>query len=448
MMKNFLYFLAVFLLSSFGISSLANAEKNEPNHEIVLGVDREAIYGPLLKGKKVALMVNQSSINKDERHTIDKLLSEQEAYNFKVTKLFSVEHGIRGDEDAGFGDNDHVDSQSGLPIISLYGRDEAGRSRAHPTAEQLQDVDIVIYDLQDVGVRFFTYTISMHHLLESLQKYNKEFMVFDRPNPLGDQVYGPLLEEKFISGIGMHPIPMVHGLTSGEFALMIVNEGWLTNGNDTSWQAHGQAEYQFPADKLHVIPMANYQHGMPYHLPRAPSPNLRTDLSIKLYPSLALFEATSVNMGRGSTQPFEQLGFSSDKFYENISYTVDINQEKYGWPQAGKQVYGESLTHLDEKSVKPTISHFTKWWFKFHENGYPLAIEADKEAQYLKYQNDYFVIRPLWLAKLVGNQQFLTMLNESIEKGLSQEQTIDLIEQKWREQNQDYLKLRDKYKLY
>ncbi len=444
-MKSFFYFLTFFLTSVFSVFSLAN---NTPSQDIVLGVDREAIYGPLLKGKKVALMVNQSSINKDERHTIDKLLSEQDKYGFKVTKLFSVEHGIRGNEDAGFGDSDHVDSQSGLPIVSVYGRDDKGRSRVHPTEEQLQDVDIVIYDLQDVGVRFFTYTISMHHLLESLQKYHKEFMIFDRPNPLGDTVYGPLLEEQFISGIGMHPVPMVHGLTSGEFALMIVNEGWLTGGDDTNWKAHDQAEHQFSADKLHIIPMANYRHDLPYHLPRVPSPNLRTDLSIKLYPSLALFEATSVNMGRGSDYPFEQLGFSSDKFYENTQYTVDISQKKYGWPQAGKQVYGESLLHLDKENIKPTISYFVKWWFKFHEKDYPLAIDSDKEAQYLTYQDEYFVIRPLWLAKLVGSQKLLTMLNEAIEKGLTQEQTIAWIEQCWREENQAYLKLRDKYKLY
>lgn len=207
-------------------------------------------------------------------------------------------------------------------------------------------------------------------------------------------------------------------------------------------------EHQFSADKLHIIPMDNYRHDLPYHLPRVPSPNLRTDLSIKLYPSLALFEATSVNMGRGSDYPFEQLGFSSDKFYENTQYTVDISQKKYGWPQAGKQVYGESLLHLDKDHIKPTISYFVKWWFKFHEKGYPLTIDSDKEAQYLTYQDEYFVIRPLWLAKLVGNQKFLAMLSEATEKGLTQEQTIAWIEQSWREENQAYLKLRDKYKLY
>lgn len=437
----------ILCLSLLFINSTSHANMIQPN-EIILGIDKEHAYGPLLKGKKVALMVNQSSINKDEIHAIDKLLSEQDKYHFKVTKLFSVEHGIRGDEDAGFGDNDHVDTKSGLPIISLYGRDENGRLRAHPTEEQLTDVDIVIYDLQDVGVRFFTYTISMHHLLESLQKYHKEFMVLDRPNPLGGDVYGPLLEEKFISGIGMHPIPMVHGLTSGEFALMIVNEGWLTNGNDTNWHSFGQSEYQFPIDKLHIIPVGNYRHNMEYRLPRRPSPNLKTDLSIKLYPSLALFEATSVNMGRGSGHPFEQLGFSSEKFYENIAYKVDINQKRYGWPQAGKQVYGESIVDNPPENLKPTIRHFVKWWFKFHQNNYPLVIDADKEVNYLDYQDDYFVIRPLWLAKLVGNQHFLDMLNQATRTGLSEQQTTEMIENHWKNENKAYLELRNKYKLY
>lgn len=201
----------LFLCSSLAIS--AGYASAVPG--IVLGVDQEQIYGPLLKNKRVGLMVNQSSINKQGRHTIDKLLAEQAKYQFTVTTLFSVEHGIRGNADAGLGDDNHIDKHSGLPIVSLYGRDEDGRSRAHPTEAQLANVDIVIYDLQDVGVRFFTYTISLHHMLESLQKYHKKMMVFDRPNPLGSHVYGPILEEANISGIGMHPIPMVHGLTSG-----------------------------------------------------------------------------------------------------------------------------------------------------------------------------------------------------------------------------------------
>lgn len=442
-MRDFLLTL-LFLCSSL-VSSAGHASAAA---NMVLGVDQEQTYGPLLKGKRVGLMVNQSSINSEGRHTIDKLLAEQEKYHFTVTTLFSVEHGIRGKAEAGLGDDNHIDKQSGLPIISLYGRDEDGRARAHPTEAQLADVDIVIYDLQDVGVRFFTYTISLHHMLESLQKYHKQMMVFDRPNPLGNQVYGPILEEKNISGIGMHPIPMVHGLTSGEFARMIVGEGWLTHFADTDWQNVGVKEYQLPADDLMVIGMGNYTHDTPYSLPVRPSPNLRSDLAIQLYPSLGLFEATSVNMGRGSDHPFEQLGFPSRRFYINTCYPVDINQKKTGWPQAGKEVCGENLGATEITQVKPTIRYFVDWWSKFQQAGYAMVIPAAKEAQYLDYQEEFFLIRPLWLAKLTGTSHLVTLMNQASERKLSVDETVNFIESQWQPELERYLQLREKYRLY
>ncbi|CQJ63031.1 exo-beta-N-acetylmuramidase NamZ family protein [Yersinia intermedia] len=416
--------------------------------EIILGVDQENVYGPLLKNKRVGLMVNQSSINREGRHTIDKLLSEQDKFNFTVTTLFSVEHGIRGNADAGLGDDNHIDKQSGLPIISLYGRDNDGRVRAHPTDMQLSDVDVVIYDLQDVGVRYFTYTISMHHMLESLQKYHKQFMVFDRPNPLGSHVYGPILEEENISGIGMHPVPMVHGLTSGEFARIIVNEGWLTHFDDSNWKAFGINAYQFPPEDLTVIAMGNYTHDSTYSLPVRPSPNLRSDLAIHLYPSLGLFEATSVNMGRGSDHPFEQLGFPSRKFYTNTCYHVDINQQKTGWPQAGKEVCGEEFTAANVADIKPTIRYFVEWWFKFKTAGYSMVIPPQMEAKYLDYQEEYFLIRPLWLAKLTGTRNLTKLMEEAGERKLSLDETVNYLESSWQPGIDNYLKLREKYKIY
>lgn len=442
-MRHFLLNL-FFLCTSLVISvSPANAAQG-----IVLGVDRADIYGPLLKNQRVGLMVNQSSINKEGRHTIDKLLSEQDKFNFTVTTLFSVEHGIRGNADAGLGDDNHLDKQSGLPIVSLYGRDADGRARAHPTEAQLAEVDIVIYDLQDVGVRYFTYTISMHHMLESLQKSHKKLMVFDRPNPLGNQVYGPILEEKNISGIGMHPVPMVHGLTSGEFARMITGEGWLTHFNDGNWQAFGIKQYQLPPEDLLVISMGNYTHDTPYSLPVRPSPNLRSDLAIQLYPSLGLFEATSVNMGRGSDHPFEQLGFPSRQFYVNTCYQVDISQKKTGWPQAGKEVCGESFSATDAHQVKPTVRYFVDWWFKFKHAGYAMVIPAQQEAQYLDYQEQFYLIRPLWLAKLTGTSSLPQLMNQASERKLSVDETVSFIEAQWQPGLDSYLQLREKYKLY
>lgn len=427
---------------------MINASYADVSQKIILGVDQENVYGPLLKNKRVGLMVNQSSINREGRHTVDKLLSEQDKFHFTVTTLFSVEHGIRGNADAGLGDDNHIDKQSGLPIISLYGRDKDGRVRAHPTEAQLSDVDVVIYDLQDVGVRYFTYTISMHHMLESLQKYHKQFMVFDRPNPLGNYVYGPILEEENISGIGMHPVPMVHGLTSGEFARMIVNEGWLTHFDDASWKAFGVKAYQFPPEDLAVIAMGNYTHESPYSLPVRPSPNLRSDLAIHLYPSLGIFEATSVNMGRGSDHPFEKLGFPSKKFYINTCYDVDINQQKTGWPHAGKEVCGEIFAVTDMANIPPTIRYFVEWWFKFKDAGYSMVIPPQMEANYLDYQEEYFLIRPLWLAKLTGTRNLVKLMEEATERKLTIDETLNYLESNWQPGINNYLKLREKYKLY
>lgn len=427
---------------------MINASYADVSQKIILGVDQENVYGPLLKNKRVGLMVNQSSINREGRHTIDKLLSEQSKFHFTVTTLFSVEHGIRGNADAGLGDDNHIDKQSGLPIISLYGRDKDGRVRAHPTEAQLSDIDVIIYDLQDVGVRYFTYTISMHHMLESLQKYYKQFMVFDRPNPLGNYVYGPILEEENISGIGMHPVPMVHGLTSGEFARMIVNEGWLTHFDDASWKAFGVKAYQFPPKDLAVITMGNYTHESPYSLPVRPSPNLRSDLAIHLYPSLGIFEATSVNMGRGSDHPFEQLGFPSKRFYINTCYDVDINQQKTGWPHAGKEVCGERFAATDMANIPPTIRYFVEWWFKFKDAGYSMVIPPQMEANYLDYQDEYFLIRPLWLAKLTGTRNLVKLMEEATERKLTIDETVNYLESNWQPGINNYLKLREKYKLY
>jgi len=440
-LKHFLQTLLLCLAFTVGAGHASAAQS------LVLGVDRAEVYGPLLKNKRVGLMVNQSSINKDGRHTIDKLLSEQAQYHFTVTTLFSVEHGLRGHADAGLGDNDHVDSQTQLPIVSLYGRDADGRARAHPTEAQLENVDIVIYDLQDVGVRFYTYTVSLHHMLESLQKYHKQLMVFDRPNPLGDRVYGPILEEENISGIGIDPVPMVHGLTSGEFARMIVNEGWLTHFDDSSWKAHGNPAYQLPPDDLMVIGMANYSHDQPYSLPVRPSPNLRSDLAIQLYPSLGFFEATSVNSGRGSDHPFEQLGFPDKQFRVNTCYHVDISQQKTGWPQAGKEVCGERLS-ADAGPIAPTVRYFVEWWFKFKAAGYARVQPEQKEANYLDYQDSTFLIRPLWLAKVSGTRQMAALMIEAEKQGLSVDQTVTFLESQWRPGIDRYLKLRDKYRLY
>lgn len=447
---SFLFRLAPFCFALFCFAPFLMAQSQSlsaTNKELKLGVDRTEIYAPLLKGKRVALMVNQSSLSSTGQHTIDKLLSEQDQYEFKVVKLLSVEHGLRGKEEAGFGDSSHfIDPVTNLPILTLYGKTPEGKMRANPTAEQLEDIDIVIYDLQDVGVRFFTYTVSMHYLLDSLQENGKSLMIFDRPNPLGDQVYGPILKENWMSGIGIDPVPMVHGLTSGEFAKMIVGEGWLTHFDYQSFKHHRDPTYQLNSAQLTVIPMENYHHNQAYSLPIAPSPNLRTDRALALYPSLALFEATSVNSGRGSDFPFEQLGFNNERFKKNRCYFVDQSIKKGGWPQAGKTVCGEKLEQPIE-NIKPTMAYFVEWFRVFKENGYQTIATPEMEKHYLKHQ-DIFVSRPTWLAKLIGDDRFLIEIETKMENGLSNEQIQAEIEATWQKETAAFKQLKEKYRLY
>ncbi|PJG57572.1 exo-beta-N-acetylmuramidase NamZ domain-containing protein [Aeromonas cavernicola] len=449
-----LFILPLLLGVLTGCQESDNTASTADRPALKLGIDQPERYGPLLRNKRVGLIVNQSSRDSQGRHTIEKLLSEQAQYGFTVTTLFSVEHGLRGNEEAGAGDNDGVDPQTGLPVVTLYGRDAAGKSNAHPSAEELANIDILIYDLQDVGVRFFTYTISMHKAMESIQANGKAFMVLDRPNPNGDSIYGPLLQRENVSGIGMHPIPMAHGLTSAEFAAMIAGQGWLNgveNGDD-GWDKFGQSQYQLPAADLHLIAMQGYRHDRPYSLPVRPSPNLRTDMAVRLYPSLALFEATSVNMGRGSDYPHEQVGFPDPALRVNTDYQVDSSLTAFGWPQGGERVYGESfrqaLTGIAPQAQTPSIRPLVRWWFKMQQAGYQDAVEYSQERNYLDYAKSHFIIRPLWLAKLVGNRQLLTQLQQASADGLTPDETVTLIETSWQAERNQYLNMRQAYLLY
>jgi uncharacterized protein YbbC (DUF1343 family) len=247
-----------------------------------LGIDRLHLFVDSLAGKRIAVVANQTSVVKGI-HLVDTLL----ALKLNVVKVFAPEHGFRGDADAGQHISHSIDEKTGLPLVSLYG------SNKKPTDQQLQDVDIVIYDIQDVGVRFYTYISTLHYVMEACAENNKQMVVLDRPNPNGHYIDGPVLEPAFKSFVGMHPVPIVYGMTIGEYAMMINGEGWLHNSRRC---------------QLWVIPCKNYKHKLPYSLPVAPSPNLRTDAAIALYPSLCLFEATTVSVGRGTDKPFEIYG--------------------------------------------------------------------------------------------------------------------------------------------
>ena len=250
--------------------------------DIKVGAEKMDAYLPMLEGKNVALVVNQSSLVRGT-HLVDTLL----ALNVKVKSIFCPEHGFRGTADAGEHVDNEIDSKTSLPIVSLYG------SNKKPKKEQIEGIDVIVFDLQDVGVRFYTYISTMHYVMEACAENDIQFIVLDRPNPNGHYVDGPVLEMEYKSFVGMHPIPVVHGLTVGELAQMINTEGWLANGAKCN---------------LNVVTMDNWTHDTPYDLPVKPSPNLPNARSINLYPSLCFFEPTQISIGRGTQMPFQVVG--------------------------------------------------------------------------------------------------------------------------------------------
>lgn len=273
----------IFLLSLSALFTVAT-HANETKHAITVGAEQFALYLPQLKNKRVGLVVNQTSLV-EQTHLVDSLLAK----NINITKIFAPEHGFRGDHDAGAYIQNAIDSKTGIPLISIYGKNKK------PIPESLQNVDVIIFDIQDVGVRFYTYISSMHYMMEAAAEQGVEFIVLDRPNPNIAFVDGPLLEPEFKSFVGMHPIPVLHGMTVGELAKMIKGEGWINQAHDL---------------KLNVIPIAGYTRTTPYSLPVKPSPNLPNDQSIALYPSLCFFEATPISIGRGTDFAFQVIGYS------------------------------------------------------------------------------------------------------------------------------------------
>ena len=267
----------ILLLSSFGVYA----------QKLVLGAERIDKILKTIDNKNIAIVGNQTSVV-NQVHLVDTLIS----LNQKIISVFSPEHGFRGIEDAGAKVDNEIDKKTGLPIISLYGKNKK------PTSEQLRGIDIIIFDIQDVGARFYTYISTLHYILEACSEKNIKVVILDRPNPNGHYVDGPILEEKYKSFVGMHQIPIVHGMTIGEYATMIVGEKWIENNCN-----------------LEIIEMINYNRNNNYELPIKPSPNLPNGKSINLYPSLCLFEGTNVSVGRGTDKPFQHFGSPYLKFY-------------------------------------------------------------------------------------------------------------------------------------
>ncbi len=356
------YILAIILCFFSGIIS-AQAFQND----VLTGSERPELYLDQLQAKRVGVVSNQTSIlmNSENIHVVDFLLSK----GIQVKKVFVPEHGFRGTADAGEKVDSSIDSKTGLPIVSLYGNNKK------PSAEQIKDLDVVIFDLQDVGIRFFTYISTMHYIMEACAENGKKVIIFDRPNPNGNYIDGPVLKPGYESFVGMHPIPVVHGLTVGELAKMINGEKWLK----TDLQVD-----------LEVIPVGNWDHSKSYNLPVKPSPNLPNDLSIRLYPSTCFFEGTVVSLGRGTLFPFQVYGYPDPKFGEFTFTPVSIDGMSKTPPLQDKLCYGRDLRN------EPMTHQFTLQYL----------IEAyNKSGMKEKFFNNYF-------NTLAGTDQLKKMIME------------------------------------
>lgn len=419
--KNTFLFLFVTVFTS--LSFVCNAQsksKVESQKSIAFekylktGADQPEVYLSLLKDKKVGVLTNQTgiinfdlkyedegihphdlktaTINYKQMHLVDFLY-----YNkINLKKIYAPEHGFRGTADAGELIKDGKDTKTGLPIISLYGNNKK------PTKEQLAGIDVMIFDLQDVGARFYTYISSLHYLMEACAENNIPVIVLDRPNPKGATVDGPVLDMKNKSFVGMHPITVLHGMTIGEYAQMINGEKWLKNGVQA---------------KLTVIPCKNYNKGMHYSLPVKPSPNLPNDTAINLYTSLCFFEGTNVSMGRGTEKQFQIYG---SPFLKNMDFTFTPkpNDGAKDPVHNGIKCFGEDL------STHKTIDGLSlEWLLKAYKN------TNNKE----KFFNNFFI-------KLAGTDK----LQKQIEKGLSEKQ----IRETWKAGIEDFKKTRKKHLLY
>lgn len=367
-------FLAIFLSTVF--YSIAQSQ------EILTGAERADLYLPMLKGKKVGLVGNQTSIlpQSANKHVVDFLLEN----GIEVKKVFVPEHGFRGTSDAGEKVDNSIDQKTGLPIISLYG------SNKKPSAEQIQDLDIVVFDLQDVGARFFTYISTMHYVMEACAEQGKKLVIFDRPNPNGSYVDGPVLKKGFESFVGMHPIPVVHGLTVGELARMINGEKWLKGGLIA---------------ELEVIPVANWNRNQAYSLPVKPSPNLPSDLAIKLYPSTCFFEGTVMSLGRGTYDPFQMYGYPDPKFGTFTFTPVSIDGMSKTPPHQNKKCYGvdlrgESLDHHFTLSYILDAYQKSGMKEKFFNNFFNTLAGTDELKKQILAEKSEAEIRESWKAGL------------------------------------------------
>jgi uncharacterized protein YbbC (DUF1343 family) len=373
------------------------------NAEVKVGAERTELYLEQLKGARVGIVGNQTSTINGV-HLVDSLIS----LGIKVVKVFSPEHGFRGTADAGEKVNNELDAKTGLPLVSLYGKNKK------PTAEQLADLDILVFDIQDVGVRFYTYISTLHYVMEAAAESGKRLIVLDRPNPNGHYVDGPVLKDGFTSFIGMHKIPVIHGMSIGEFAKMLNGEKWLKKEIQTN---------------LEVIPCSGWDHTKFYNLPIAPSPNLPNMRAIYLYPSLCFFEGTIVSVGRGTEFPFQIAGhpkfIASQTEFDTISFTPMPSHGAKNPLLNGLKCVGIDLHELSLEDLQNERKLNLSFLFEFYKN--------------TKTTEPFFLANN-FLDLLYGSD----FLRKEILKGTS----LSDIENTWKEDLENFQIIRKKYLLY
>jgi len=387
-MKQNLVVLFLFLTAFF--------EVNAQDVPVIVGAESTSEYFPLLKNKRIAVLSNHTGMVKKE-HLVDLLQRKK----FNVVAIFSPEHGFRGNADAGENVASSVDEKTGIPIRSLY----EGKS-GKPGDKVMNSFDVLVVDMQDVGLRFYTYYATMTHMMDACAEYNKKVIVLDRPNPNGHYVDGPILDMKFKSGVGWLPIPIVHGMTLGELALMVNGEKWLTDSRTCD---------------LTVIKCKNYTHQTMYQLPIAPSPNLPDMKSVYLYPSTCFFEATPVSLGRGTSFPFKVYGHPNMLGY-SYSFTPRSIPGAKNPPQLDKLCYGVNLSNIPDEQI----------W----KNGINLSYLID--AYNNLNMGDHF-FRPFF-ELLVGRDYVRKMIEEG--------KSADEIKAMWKEDVVNFKKQRAPYLLY
>jgi uncharacterized protein YbbC (DUF1343 family) len=365
---------------------------------IKVGAERLNDYLPLIKEGRGGLVVNHTSRVGDQ-HLVDMLKSQ----GVQVAKIFALEHGFRGTADAGEKIMDGKDPETGVAVVSLYGQ------KRKPSPENLADLDWLIFDIQDVGARFYTFISSMHYVMEACAENNKPLIILDRPNPNGHYFDGPIRQEGYQSFVGMHPIPVVHGMTIGEYAQMVNGEGWLANGVKCD---------------LKIITCENYSHQSVYELPISPSPNLPNMRSIYLYPSLCFFEGTPLSIGRGTSKQFQVIGHP-DLTIGEYTFTPEPNPGAKHPKLEGKQCRGYDLTTIAEEDIRAKARVDLSYLINMY-NAYP-----DKRNYFLENK---------WVDKLAGGPQ----LREQILAGKTEEE----IRASWQSGLEEFKNVRERYLLY